>query len=54
MLAAVVRVAVPLVALGQTIHAVLGSAALWSAAFGLYAVRYRPVLSRPRIDGRPV
>lgn len=26
---------------------------LWAAAFGLYAVRYWPVLSRPRLDGKP-
>ncbi len=29
------------------------SAVLWSAAFGLYAVRYWPVLTRPRLDGKP-
>ena len=51
--AAVVRVAVPLVEPGWTLPAVLASASLWSAGFGLYAVRYWPVLSRPRIDGRP-
>ena len=28
-------------------------ALLWSAGFGLYAVRYWPVLSRSRLDGRP-
>ena len=28
-------------------------AALWSAGFGLYALRYWPVLTRPRLDGRP-
>jgi len=53
LLAALARVAVPLVAPEQTVHAVLVSAALWSAGFGLYAVRYWPVLSRPRLDGRP-
>jgi uncharacterized protein involved in response to NO len=53
LLAAVVRVAVPLVAPAQTVPAVLGSAVLWSAGFGLYAVRYWPMLSRPRLDGRP-
>ena len=53
LLASVVRVALPLLAPGQTIHAILGSAALWSAAFGLYALRYWPVLTHPRIDGRP-
>jgi uncharacterized protein involved in response to NO len=29
------------------------SGLLWTAAFGLYAVRYWPVLTRPRLDGRP-
>jgi uncharacterized protein involved in response to NO len=53
LLAAVVRVGLPLVAPTQTIHAVLCSAALWSAGFGLYAIRYWPILSRPRLDGRP-
>jgi len=24
-----------------------------AAAFGLYAMRYWPVLSRPRLDGKP-
>lgn len=51
--AAVVRVGLPLLAPAQTVHAALASALLWSAGFGLYAVRYWPVLSRPRIDGRP-
>ncbi len=51
--AAIVRVGVPLVAPGETLHAVLVSAALWSAGFALYAIRYWPVLSRPRLDGKP-
>jgi uncharacterized protein involved in response to NO len=29
------------------------SALLWSVAFGVYAVRYWPVLTRPRLDGQP-
>lgn len=29
------------------------SGLLWAAAFGLYAIRYWPVLTRPRLDGRP-
>ncbi|MBL8278121.1 MAG: NnrS family protein [Pelomonas sp.] len=53
LMAALVRVGVPLLMPALTVAAVLGSAALWSAAFGLYAIRYWPVLSRPRIDGRP-
>jgi len=51
--AALVRVFVPMLAPALTLHAVLCSAALWSAAFGLYAVRYWPVLTRPRLDGLP-
>lgn len=51
--AALCRVVVPLFAPALGLHAVLGSAALWSAGFGLYAVRYWPVLTRPRIDGKP-
>ncbi|HEY7742830.1 MAG TPA: NnrS family protein [Burkholderiales bacterium] len=29
------------------------SGLFWGAAFGLYAVRYWPVLTRPRLDGKP-
>jgi len=51
--AALVRVLVPLVAPGQLVHAVIGSAALWSAGFALYAVAYWPMLTRVRVDGKP-
>lgn len=50
--AALVRVLVPLVAPAGTPAAVLVSAALWSAGFALYAVRYWPILTRPRLDGK--
>lgn len=53
LLAGLVRVALPLAAPALTLHAVLCSAALWSAGFGLYALRYGPMLLRPRPDGRP-
>ena len=53
LVAALVRVFVPLAAPAYTMQAILWSAVLWSAAFGLYAVRYWPVLTRPRLDGRP-
>jgi uncharacterized protein involved in response to NO len=53
MLAAVLRVFVPLAAPALLMGAVLWSGACWAAAFGLYAVRYWPVLTRPRLDGRP-
>lgn len=29
------------------------SAACWSLAYAIYAVRYAPILTRPRFDGRP-
>ena len=30
------------------------SALLWTAAFSLFVFRYWPVLTRPRIDGKPL
>ncbi len=53
LLAAVVRVLLPLVLPAYTVAAVLGSSALWSAGFALHAFRAWPVLSQPRLDGRP-
>jgi uncharacterized protein involved in response to NO len=53
LLAAAVRVALPLLAPERTLEAIEGSAVLWSTGFGLYAVRYWPVLSRARLDGKP-
>ena len=32
---------------------VIVSALCWSSAFALYAIRYWPLLSRARIDGKP-
>jgi uncharacterized protein involved in response to NO len=52
-IAALVRVFVPLAAPALTMPAIVGSAMLWSAAFGVFAVRYWPVLTRPRLDGAP-
>jgi uncharacterized protein involved in response to NO len=51
--AAPIRVFLPLVDPALAPMAVLASALLWAAGFALYAVRYWPILSRPRIDGRP-
>ena len=52
-LAALVRVAPPLAGFGVGREVVWLSAAMWSAGFGLYAVRYWTVLTRGRLDGRP-
>jgi uncharacterized protein involved in response to NO len=53
LLAGVVRVLVPLAAPTLYRDCVIASAMLWSAGFGLYAIRYWPVLSRSRLDGKP-
>ena len=52
-LAGLVRVLLPLVAPTHAVFAVLGSAMLWSGGFALYFLRYWPVLTRARIDGKP-
>ena len=52
LLAALVRVLMPLLMPALTIAAVQWSAVLWSGGFGLYAVRYWPVLTRARLDGK--
>ena len=51
--AGLVRVLLPLVAPAHVVLAVLGSAMLWSGGFALYFVRYWPVLTRARVDGKP-
>jgi len=35
------------------LDAVLASALLWSAGFGLYALHDWPILTQPRLDVRP-
>lgn len=51
--AAVVRVFGGMVSPALYLPGVQLAGLLWAAAFGLYAVRYWPVLSRPRLDGKP-
>jgi uncharacterized protein involved in response to NO len=51
--AALVRVAVPLVAPGATVGAAMLSGWLWACGFGLFTLRYAPMLLRPRLDGKP-
>jgi uncharacterized protein involved in response to NO len=33
--------------------AVVGSALLWALAYGIFVIRYLPILASPRPDGRP-
>lgn len=53
LLAALVRVAVPLAVPAWSLPAIVVSAAAWSLGFALYALRYGPWLIRPRLDGAP-
>ncbi len=52
-LAAAVRVFGGLVHPGLYVASVQMSGLLWATAFGLFAVRYWPLLIRPRLDGKP-
>ncbi len=51
--AAVVRVFAGIASPSLYMAGVQLSALLWAAAMGLYAVRYWPVLTRARLDGKP-
>ena len=52
-IAAIVRVFGGMASPESYLASVQLSGLLWAAAFGLYAVRYWPVLTRPRLDGKP-
>ena len=52
-LAALVRVAVPLLMPAGLRHAAALSAALWAVAFVLFLWRYAPFLMHARVDGKP-
>jgi uncharacterized protein involved in response to NO len=38
---------------GAYLATVVVSGVCWSIAFALYAIRYYPVLTRSRLDGKP-
>jgi len=52
-IAALVRVFGPLLVPSLYVFTVTVSGVCWSAAFALYAIRYWPVLTRSRVDGKP-
>jgi uncharacterized protein involved in response to NO len=52
MLAAVLRVLVPVLAPQYLVISVVAAALAWSLAFVLYLARYTPWLLRPRLDGK--
>jgi uncharacterized protein involved in response to NO len=51
--AALTRVFVPLAFPSLHLHAIIGSGLLWSLAFAVFTITYWPILSRPRLDGKP-
>lgn len=51
--AAIVRVFGGMLWASEYLATVIVSATCWSLAFGIYAVRYWPILTRARIDGKP-
>jgi uncharacterized protein involved in response to NO len=51
--AAAVRVFLPLVFPEAYVAFIVASAALWFAAFGLFTLVYIPILTQPRLDGKP-
>lgn len=52
-LAALVRVPGTLLVPEYYRSAVIASGALWTLAFAVFLTAYWPILTRPRIDGRP-
>lgn len=52
-LAALVRVAGPLVLPSAYLAELVLSGLLWAAAFGVFTVVYLPILTSPRVDGKP-
>jgi uncharacterized protein involved in response to NO len=52
-LGALLRVSGPILLPALYLPTMLGSGALWAAAFGLFVIRYAGILLRPRVDGRP-
>ena len=53
LISAVARVLGGLLLPGAYLATIFLSAACWSAAFAIYFVRYWPILTRPRVDGKP-
>lgn len=52
-IAALLRVALPLLFPGVYMQTMVASGLIWMASFGLFFVVYAPMLLRPRVDGKP-
>jgi uncharacterized protein involved in response to NO len=53
LLAAAIRAAVPMLIPEFTVWAWRVSGTLWIVAFALFSIRYWPILSAARADGKP-
>jgi uncharacterized protein involved in response to NO len=53
LVAALIRVLGPLALPGLYVATVIASGVCWSMGFAIYAIRYWPILTRPRLDGKP-
>jgi uncharacterized protein involved in response to NO len=53
LVAALIRVVGGLALPGLYVATVVTSGACWSVGFAIYAIRYWPILTRPRLDGKP-
>ncbi|MGM0555340.1 MAG: NnrS family protein [Myxococcota bacterium] len=52
-LAAIIRVAVPVLTPNLYMAGMIASGVLWSLAFTMYLAKFTPILWQPRVDGRP-
>ncbi|HEY5292446.1 MAG TPA: NnrS family protein [Burkholderiales bacterium] len=52
-LSALTRVFLPLAFPSFYLQAIVASGVLWSFAFAVFTIAYWPILSRPRLDGKP-
>jgi len=52
-LAAIVRVLAAPIMPGAYREAMVVAGILWTLAFAVFLIRYLPILTRPRIDGKP-
>ena len=51
--AAIVRVAIPIAAPESYLQGLIVSGLLWTMAFALFVIEFFPILTRPRVDGKP-
>jgi uncharacterized protein involved in response to NO len=51
--AAAARVLMPLFLPSLYLWSIAIAAAFWTAAFAIFTVVYLPILTRPRLDGKP-